>query len=137
MVTNFLRKRIMATTIDLGNLGQFTGTQTWYKHWLGLYYTEGVHYLEQNGAAWLIDAIASHQTGKLLQGELREFQLWKFVSKKGKGVLTCRADSDQKPARTQRIEYTDFPEGEVEFFLELGSIDGVNSHRVLMLPSER
>jgi len=128
----------MATTIDLSQLGHFNGTQQWFRHWTGaVVYTEGVHYLEQNGAAWLVDAIASHQTGNLLKGELRDFQLWKFTSKNNKGVLTCQADSDRKPARTQKIEYTDFPEGTVEFFLELGSVDGVNQHRVLMLTSER
>lgn len=128
----------MATTIDLSELGQFTGTQRWFRHFLAnVVYTEGVHYIVENGAAWLIDAIASHQTGKLLKGDLREFQVWKFTSKNNKGVLTCQADSDRKPAVTQNVEYTDFPEGTIEFFLELGSVDGVNEHRVLMLPSER
>ena len=127
-------------TINLNELGQFTGTQEWFRHaFFGrtIYYTEGVHYLATNGAAWLVDAIASHQTGKLLQGDLKYFQLWKLEVKGSTAVLTCRADSDQKPVVTQKIEYTDFPEGGIELFLELGSVDGVNEHRVLMIPSER
>lgn len=128
----------MATTIDLNDLRQFYGSENWYRHWLGgLLYTDGVQYLAKNGAAWLVDAIASHQTSKLKKGKLREFQIWTFESKKSKGVLTCRADSNTKPVVTQNIEYTDFPEGTVEFYVELGSVDGVNEAYILMLTSER
>jgi hypothetical protein len=124
--------------VNLQELRQFIGSERWFRHWLGgLVYTEGVHYLTENGAAWLVDAIASHQKGKLLKGELREFQLWTLEVNGSKAVLTCKADSDRKPAVTQKIEYTDFPEGKIELYLELGSVDGVNEHRVLMLTSER
>jgi hypothetical protein len=142
----------MATTIDFSELAQFTGSERWFKHWTGVYVTDGVHYLMENGAAWLVDAIASHQTGKLLDGDLKYFQIWTLEvrgPKSGEGIhpklssetrqatLTCKADSDVPPAVTQEIEFTDFPEGKIQLFLELGSIDGVNEHRVLMLTSER
>lgn len=128
----------MAANIDLASLGQFTGSERWFRHWTGaVHYTEGVHHLAMNGAAWLIDAIASYQTGKLLKGDLQYFQIWKLEAKDGKAVLTCQADSDRKPDVTQKIEFTDFPDGSVELYVELGSVDGINEHRVLMLTSER
>lgn len=48
------------------DLSPFTGTEHWYKHWLGgLLYTDGVKYVaDQAGAYWLIDAIASYQGGR-------------------------------------------------------------------------
>ena len=128
----------MAAKIELNTLGHFTGSQRWFRHWTGtVHYTEGAHYLERNGAAWLIDAIASYQTSKLLKGDLQYFQIWKLEAKDGKAVLTCKADSNKKPAVTQKIEFTDFPDGSVELYVELGSVDGINEHRVLMLTSER
>jgi len=128
----------MSATIDISELGHFTGSERWFRHWTGaVHFTEGVHYLVEHGAAWLVDAIASHQTGKLLKGDLREFQIWTLEAKGQKAVLTCKADSDRKPAVTQNIEFTDFPDGTVTLYLELGSIDGINEHRVLILTSER
>jgi len=41
------------------------------------------------------------------------------------------------PAITQDIAFTDFPLDEVELWVEMGSIDGVNPAYVAMLPSER
>jgi len=126
--------------IQLNELAHFTGSERWFRHWFGgaLHYTEGVHYLAENGAAWLVDAIASHQLDpKLKKGDLRDFQLWTLEVTGSKGVLTVRADTDVPPAITQEIEYTDFPEGKLQLYAELGSIDGVNTHRVLMLTSER
>lgn len=129
----------MSTTIDLSQLGHFTGSQRYYRHWIGnIVLTEGVHYLASNGAGWLVDAIGSYQhKPKLKKGDLSEFQIWTLVSKDSSAVLTCKADSNTKPVVTQKIEYTDFPEGTITLYLELGSVDGVNEHRVLMLPSER
>jgi len=117
---------------DPNDLGQFTGSEQWYRHFLrGLIYTDGIHYLVENGAAWLVDAIASHQMSKKLVGPLRDFQLWELKVKNGKAVLTCKADSDQKPVITQRIEYTDFPMEHITIYVERGE------HLTMMLPSER
>lgn len=125
-------------TINLDVLSQFSGSEKWYKHWLGgVIYTDGIHYLVENGAAWLVDAIASYQKGKLLEGDLKDFQIWTLEVADRKALLTCQADSDQKPVVSQKIEYTDFPEGKIKLYLELGSIDGINLRRILMLPSER
>lgn len=112
------------------NLQQFTGSETIYRHWLGILYTEGVKYLaEEAGAYWLIDAIASWQPSPQVKQDpmLQEIQFWKLrVNPDNSAVLTCERDSDDV-ALTQEIEFTDFPLEEVRLYL---------SNRVLMLPSE-
>lgn len=114
----------MSAKIDLSSLAQFTGSQQWFKWWCGgIYLTEGVHYLAANGASWLIDAIASHQRGDLLKGDLKYFQIWTLVAKGEKAVLTCKADSERPAVVTQNIEFTDFPDGTVTLYLELGSVE--------------
>lgn len=122
------------------SLNHFTGTEGYFRHWTHrLVYTDGVKYLADNGAAWLVDAIASYQGDKRLTGNdmLRDMQFWKLTVTDGKAVLTCKADSGYAPAITQNIEFTDFPLDEVEVWVERGSVDGVNECMVAMLPSER
>ena len=109
------------------DLAQFCGSETVYKHWLGLIYTDGVKYLaEKAGAYWLIDLVASHQRGKLRQ---EPFQVWTLTVnlKKQTARAECRADSDTPILKAQNIEYTDFPLPSIKLWL----VDGV-----LMLPSE-
>lgn len=120
-------------------LAQFTGSEKFYRHWMSkLIYTQGLHYLEENGAAWLLDVIASYQLKPALNtGDLRDFQLWELKVKDGKGVVTCKADSDKPPVVTQKIEFTDFPLDSIKIFVEMGSIDGINECKIAMLPSER
>jgi len=124
----------MSATFTESDLRNFQGTEQWFRHWTrALIYTEGIHFLEQNGCGWLVDAIASYQIDpKLNKGMLRDFQLWELRVKDQKGVLTCRADSGEKPVVTQKFEYTDFPLPEIKFYVELGE-----AGKVLMLPSER
>jgi len=123
-------------------LQNFTGSLTQYRSPFGMLYTEGVkHVVEEsrwvigpkgrrcNGAYWLLDSITFHQAKarKACDG----FQLWTLVvDQDGTGpdaILTCRADSDQAPVITERIEYTDFPLGSVTLYV----IDGVT-----LLPDE-
>jgi hypothetical protein len=132
----------MTAKLTESDLSGFTGTEHWYRHWTRkLVYTDGVKFLAQKGeAAWLIDAIASYQGDRKITGNnmLRDMQFWKL--KKGEGnsaTLTCRADSDVKPAITQKIEYTDFPLNEVEIWVERGSVDGEHEDMIAMLPGER
>ena len=109
-------------------LAQFHGTENWYKHWLGLLYTDGIKYLaEEAKCYWLIDAIASYQTKKFLQDEeLRDFQIWRLEVKDNAGTLICERDTDNE-VLTQKIPYTNFPLAEIKLYL---------SQKVLMLPSE-
>jgi len=111
-------------------LAQCWCTDNYYVHPFGrLRYTDGVKIMAETGAAyWLIDAIASYQGDKRLRSRrMQEFQLWELSVKNGAAVLTCRPDSDEEPAVTQEIEYTDFPLDYMKLFVEGG---------VLLLPSE-
>lgn len=123
------------------NLQHFCGTEEYYKHLLGIHYTDGVKYLAENAQAyWLIDAIASHQPRARRIHRLTEFQLWflhvgnkhEFIKPRSPNaaVLTCWEDSptaDTKPAIIQQIPFTDFPLPEIKLFLQ---------EKVLLLPSE-
>ena len=109
-------------------LGQFIGTTNYYKHWLGIKYTDGVQYLaEKVGAYWLIDAIASYKRSE-------PFQVWTLAQgPDGKGaVLSMVEDTGQPVKVSQDIPFTDFPFNELpEPMIKLYLIDGV-----LLLPSE-
>ena len=101
-----------------------------------IYHTDGVQWLADAAKCfWLIDAIASHQFNVRVSGE--PFQVWTLKVENRKGVLICGDGDDTPPLVTQEIPYTDFPLDEISLFLEDGSLDGVNVHRILMLPSER
>ena len=115
--------------ITESDLAQFTGTEHYYKNFLGLLYTDGVQYLaEKVGAYWLIDTIGSYQKKLTKNGRLKDFQLWKLtvnVAEKS-GILVCREDTGKLPVVTQALEYTDFP-FDITLYVENG---------VLLLPSE-
>jgi hypothetical protein len=101
-----------------------------------IYHTDGVQWLADVARCyWLIDAIASHQFNVRVSGE--PFQIWTLKVENRKGILICGDGDDTPPVVTQEIPYTDFPLDEITLFLEDGSLDGENIHRILMLPSER
>lgn len=127
----------MALTIEelKGELNGFTGTQNYYRHFTGPKYTDGVkHLADRAGAYWLLDAVFSYQCDKKIRA--LPFQVWELKvlrSELGENknepmaVLEMREDSDKPTMVSQKIAYTDFPQGEVKLWL----IDGV-----LILPSE-
>ena len=125
-------------------LDQFTGTEG-YIRWSPLFrrmvLTDGAKFVADNGGAhgayWLVDAIASHQPKVLKKDErLRDIQFWtlEVTEKDGRksAVLTCRADSGEKPAVTQRIEYTDFDLPKIDLWVE--PLD--ENTFVILLPNE-
>lgn len=90
------------------DLQQFTGTQQYYRHFTGLLYTDGIHYLAEHAQChWLIDLVGSYQH------TLRDipFQLWQIVvdDNTDSAVVTMREDTDQPTGIRQDIPYTDFP----------------------------
>jgi len=123
------------------NLQHFSGSEDFYRHFLGIYYTDGVKYLAENAQCyWLIDAIASHQPKLQKIEALTEFQLWflhvgdahEFIKPTAgnKAVLTCWEDTptpETKPAVAQQIPFTNFPLREIKLYLQ---------KKVLILPSE-
>ncbi len=100
-------------------LGQFTGTQRYYRNFTGLLYTEGIRYLaERAGSYWLIDLVGSHQPK--LQ-DVR-FQVWGLEVKEDKSALVTMIEDDGEPLKvSQEIAFTDFPLNEFSFYC----IDGV------------
>lgn len=108
----------MPATFDVSELDQFTGTDGYHEYIGGLVLTDGIKYMATKcGAFWLLDIVASYQ--HKLKNE--NFQLWKIEVADGKGVVTCRADSNTPNLVRQRIPYTDFPCAAFEFYC----IDGV------------
>jgi len=103
---------------------QFTGTENYYKHWVGNYvYTDGVKFLaDKAGAYWLIDAIFSYRRKE-------PFQVWELAvdTPRNKALLTMREDTKYPPKVRQEIPFTDFPLDYIKLYL----IDNV-----LLLPSE-
>jgi len=116
-------------------LDGFCGTENYYKHFTGLVYTDGVkHLADRAGAYWLIDAVMSWQAEKVIR--CVPFQVWTLKvlrSELGKNknepmaILEMREDTDMPVLVSQKIEYTDFPVGEMKLFFQNG---------VLFLPSE-
>ena len=109
-------------TLTENELRQFTGTEQYYRHYLGGLYTDGVQYMAgKAGAFWLLDVIFSYRRKE-------PFQIWTLKVKADKSALvTMREDTGQPVKVRQEIPYTDFPLAEIKLYL----IDGV-----LLLPSE-
>jgi hypothetical protein len=114
--------------LNESDLANFTGSENWFKHWLGkVLFTDGVKFIADSaGAYWLIDEIAINQTRPKVRAE--EFQVWvlKVDLEKRKGLLSCD-DGNGNLVFTKRIEYTDFPLPEIRFYCTDG---------VILLPSE-
>ncbi len=101
------------------DLAAFTGTSRYYRHPLGVLYTDGVRHLaEAAGAYWLIDLVANYQP----KVESAGFQLWKLRTRSDRtGLATMLEDDGQPSLVRQELEYTDFPLPEFSFYI----IDGV------------
>ena len=125
------------SNITESDLKQFTRRlEHWYRHWTGkLVYTDGIHFLVENGAGWLLDAIASYQfDSRLKQGDLRHLQVWELKrDTTGVGAtLVCRADAGRPAVIEQVFTSTDFPFP----FIELWAVRGGGEELTLMLPGE-
>jgi len=73
---------------------------------------------------WLLDVIGSYQTNPKLD---KNFQVWKLKVNKAESSAVVRGYNDTTLIITQEIHYTNFPLGEISFYLIGG---------VLLLPSE-
>ncbi len=116
--------------ITAHNLAGFTGTQQYFKHWTRmLVYTDGVQFIGENGAYWIIDLIASYQTADLIHRY--PFQAWKIRRTKEGGFIATGTDGNDKEIVKQEGEYTDL-KCDLDFFLQADP-----THRaVLMVTSE-
>lgn len=108
-------------------LDQFIGTTSYRRHWTGLLLTDGAAYLEDTGAAWLLDAIASYHVADSRMKE-EPFVVWKLsVDLDKKSAILTADDGNDKKLREQKIDYTDFPLASVMLYVDSG---------VIMLKSE-
>jgi len=91
----------------LAELGQFFGTETWWKHAFGLTYTDGIKYLAKEASAyWLIDLVASYYN----KYKAIPFQLWRITVKDDDtAVVSMQEDTGKPYLIEQEIPYTDFP----------------------------
>ena len=118
----------------LDDLNQFTGSDNYYRNKnYPFFYTDGIKYLAEGGAYWLLDAIASWQEDPIIKNDqdLNQIQFWKLkVDSSSAGILVCERDQDD-PVITQKIPYTEFPLPEITLFLcDMGT------QGILILPSE-
>lgn len=108
----------------LSDINYFNGSENYYKHWLGILFTDGVKYVaDEANAHWLIDAIASYQSK--LKNE--EFQTWTLQQDTKHSWTLTATDGNERILAKQKIEYSDFPLNKIVFFL---------SDKVLMLTTE-
>ena len=141
--TRELTKERIAAEIE-SVLHQFTGSENFYKNWLGnLIYTDGIAWLcETAKSYWLIDLIASHQPK--LKDE--PFQVW-TLKRHACGKMTASAFSDysdDEPEQNkawfltkQEIPYSDFPLDFLKLYAVRTEDDPQGRRRVtLMIPSE-
>jgi hypothetical protein len=112
------------TTIELS---QFTGTESYHRTFMftpELVHTDGVQYFADTaGCYWFLDIVATEIYPLLRQ---HPFLSIKFVCGGGQGAISIE-DGDCNILKVRRIDHTDCPEGEYEFFL---------TDNVLMLTSE-
>ena len=114
-------------TLTTSDLRQFTGSETWYRHWFNrrITFTDGVKYVADHGGAyWLIDEIVFGQDVSAVKAE--EFQVWKLTVENRSATLTCE-DGNFNVVFTKKIDFTDFPLAEITIWF---------TDNVLLLPSE-
>lgn len=112
----------------LGDLNQFTGSETWHRHGLNrdVLFTDGAKFVaDRGGAYWLLDEIALAQRFEAAV-KAEGFQAWKLTVAGSSATLTCE-DGNDRPVFTKTIEFTDFPEPGVTLWFTDG---------VILLPSE-
>ncbi len=117
-----------ATLKDINEeFNQFIGTDTYYKHWLGFVYTDGVKAVaDKYGAYWLLDLIFSYQYLDKIKTE--KFQIWIITANNKKAIVEMRIDTDQPILIKQEILFTDFPNRILKLYF--------TDNKVLLLPSE-
>ncbi len=125
----------------LETLPNFYGTEKYYTHRLAanlktisFYYTDGIDYLTKSAECfWLLDLIASHQKSPYLK--VNPFQVWTLTKTDNTAVIKC-TDGNSHELAYQFLEYTSFPLQEITLYLSEGSLDGINTIMILLLPGE-
>lgn len=138
----------MKRYIDKNKLAKFTGTEQYHRHHVcpvvsedenatlnkiapSFLYTDGAKYLlEEGGAHWLFDIISIQIMPKLAEwGDMLKIS---FLVANNTAIIKV-FDGNLQEKLVLHISYTDFPEGDWEFFL---ICSGNGDTTVLLLPSE-
>jgi hypothetical protein len=120
-------------TLTESELGQFSGTENWYKHAIArnVTYTDGARHVAVAGEAyWLLDEIALAQSEHGLKRN--DFQVWN-LRRDGEGCTLIVDDGNDAVIYTKRIAFTDFPLPEIKLYVCEG---GPGNTRTIMLPGE-
>ena len=116
-------------------LAQFIGTTRYHRYTMGLILTDGAAFLAKNGAAWLLDIVAS---ARLVPAVRRaEFEFWtlRVDLTKHCAEVVCTDGNGEREANIlyrQGVGYTDFPLAEQRLYVVADSSLG----KVVMLTSE-
>ena len=116
------------------NLAQFTGTTVYYRYMPSFLLTEGIKYLMDNGAGWLIDIIASVRALPSIKAEEKEFWTLNVDLEAHTAEVICTdGDKGDGPIELyrQKIDFTDFPMKQIKLYVIQ---DG--NKKVCMVPSE-
>ena len=124
------------------DLVQFIGTTNYYRHPLcrSVAFTDGVHHLYTNGAAWLIDMVASHLQCHINLTEKSDGMVFSTFTRQGEGGrLEARADIGKPILFEQEVDFTDLPYDIQEIWAQFGYLDYIDNGKgiwIMMLPSE-
>lgn len=123
--------------ITIGALRSFTGTCNYYRWMGGLILTDGAHYLARNGAAWILDILASVRGIQAVQAEYSEFWSLTVDVSASRGTIVCTdggKGENEEPVELYRqdIPFTDFPLPELTLYVVADPSLG----KVVLLPSE-
>jgi hypothetical protein len=115
--------------LDPSIMGQFTGSEHWYRFGLDpqITCTDGAKYVADTaGAYWLLEEISLAQRYDE-KVKVEEFQVWKLtVNDDSSASLTCE-DGNHNVVSTKQIPFTDFPKDGVALWF---------ANDVIFLPSE-
>ena len=114
--------------LNLSDLARFTGSEHAYFNPLfrAVKYTDGVKHVSDNGAAWLITDILA-VVCSVAKVKREPFVVVTLTVKEGKGAIVWD-DGNENKLHRQNVDFTDFPDGKIKFYVENG---------MMMLPSER
>lgn len=116
-------------TIQDLDLSGFYGTEQYHVQPLyrRMQYTDGIAFIAETcGAYWLLDILGTEIHPKL--EKWGGFLVIKLHTTDDSKMSITVTDGDYKKLYQKNIDYTDFPKGELELFME---------NDVLLLPSER
>jgi len=127
----------MTIALTKANLAQFYGSENYRRYTCGLVLADGASFLVMNGAAWLVDVIASARLVPRVRQEPIESWSLKVDLEKKTAVVTCTdgGKDGREPVTlfAQDIPYTDFPLESIELYAI--SDEGLGA-KVVMLTSE-